>query len=395
MAQHFVDTYLHELTFLTGLSAYYEGKTEDALTFFKMAFFSAHSIESSYSTTIQQYLQNTLGISLYDSSFEIAEIPLIAFPKKEVINSSDFSDGTYDLFSPEILTLGSLIQTLRIEQNLSQQILCQGLCSKSKLSKIENGTLQPEITLAQSLLQRLGISDVVFSFYGNKHETELYDLRMRMTQLRISDTTTYQKHMDELLQLCTEDDTFYLQYASFEKAARILNKEESATALLQSLSTTLSGFTLASISDYRLSWLELTVLNNYCDACRKYSPIKGTLALYQLLEYYDSSSLDILEKKRVFAIPLSDLSASLYSQKRYAELVSLSPYLSSPAEKTSLHHLGVFLANYSQALGEEKHFDKVPLYAAYGYYNLLITNSNKAAETLKYWIYEDFNISLL
>ncbi len=395
MACQFVDTYIHELTFLTGLSAYYEGKTEDALTFFKMAFFSAHSIESSYATTILQYLQSELGISLYDSSFKIGEIPLIAFPKKEVINSSDFSDGTYDLFSPETLTLGGLIQTLRIEQNLSQQILCQGLCSKSKLSKIENGTLQPEITLAQSLLQRLGISDAVFSFYGNKHETELYDLRTRMMSLRISDTATYQKYMDELLQLCTDNDSFYLQYASFKKAVRILNKEESATALLHTLWATLPGFTLNNLFNTRLSWLELTILNNYCDAYCRHSPVKGTLALYQLLEYYDSSSLDILQKKRVFSFSLCDLSSSLYSQKRYAELVSLSPYLSSPATRASLHHLGVFLANYSQALGEEKHFDKVPLYATYGYNNLLITNSNKTAKKLKYWISTDFNIPLL
>ena len=112
------------------------------------------------------------------------------------------------------------------------------------------------------------------------------------------------------------------------------------------------------------------------------------------MEYYDTCYLDILEKKRVFSIPLCDLSSSLYSQKRYAELVSLSPYLFSAAERASLHHLGVFLANYAQALGEEKHLDKVPLYAAYGYYNLLITNSNKTAEKLKYWIFEDFNISL-
>lgn len=395
MACQFLDTCLHELTFLTGLSAYHEGKTEDALTFFKMAFFSAHSIESSYATTIQQYLQNTLGISLYDSSFEIAEILLISYPAKKAIDTSDFSDGTYDLFSPDTLTLGALIQELRIEQNLSQQILCQGLCSKSKLSKIENGVLQPEITLAQSLLQRLGISDAVFSFYGSKHETELHDLRVQMVALRISDTAAYQKCIDELLRLCTTEDSFYLQYASFEQVSRIIDKEESATALLQTLCTTLPDFTLNNISDYCFSWLELTILNNYCDAYCRYSPAKGTLALYRLMEYYDTCYLDILEKKRVFSIPLSDLSSSLYSQKRYAELVLLSSYLSSPAEKASLHHLGVFLANYSQALGEEKHLDKVPLYASYGYYNLLITNSNKTAEKLKYWILKDFNISLL
>lgn len=75
MVKNDVNTILHELTFLTGLAKYHVGNIEEALVFFKTAFFSAHSIESPYATKIQRYLFNEFGVSLFESSFEIAEIP--------------------------------------------------------------------------------------------------------------------------------------------------------------------------------------------------------------------------------------------------------------------------------------------------------------------------------
>lgn len=132
------DAPLHELTFLTGLALYHVKRTEEALLLFKTAFFSAHSIGSCYATTIKQYLEEKLNITLYDVATDIRDIPLVPYNPKQVIDTSDLSEGVYDLFSPETLTLGGLIRELRIEQHLSQQTLCQGLCSKSKLSKIES-----------------------------------------------------------------------------------------------------------------------------------------------------------------------------------------------------------------------------------------------------------------
>ena len=394
MIEHTDDAPLHELTFLTGLANFHMGNTEDALLYFKASFFSAHSIESCYATTLQQYLFHELGISLYDTSFEIREIPLVSFPTEKAIDTSDFSDGTYDLFSPETLTLGGLIRELRIEQNISQQTLCLGLCSKSKLSKIENSTQQPDISLAQSLLQRLGISDAVFTFYGNEHEATLHELRQRLTLTPSSDVISIQKYTEELLLLCNDADTFYKQYALYKKASLLPENDKSAEALLQALRITLPDFTIEDIPKYRLSWLELTILNNYCNAYRKYSPTKGTFTLYKVLEYYDSSNLDILEKKRLFQIPFCFLGSVLYKQNRFTELVELEHYLPLPILKCSVNSVGVFLANYSQALGELQQLSKVPLYATYAYYNLTITNFFKDANTLKKWIYEDFNICL-
>lgn len=90
------------------------------------------------------------------------------FSNQKNLNTSDLTDGTYDFFSPDILTIGRLIHDLRTEQSISQIVLCQGLCSKSKLSKIENDTLQPDIFLTEALLQQAWQIRTRFYFLGKR-----------------------------------------------------------------------------------------------------------------------------------------------------------------------------------------------------------------------------------
>lgn len=395
MIANSVDAPLHELTFLIGLAHYYLNDTDNALLYFKTAFFSAHSIDSCYATICKNYLMSKLQFPIPKGLSSMTDIPLVVYNTKKAIDSSDFSDGTYEIFSPDVLTIGTLIQELRIEQNISQQTLCQGLCSKSKLSKIENGTLQPDIALAQTLLQRLGISDNIFTFYGNAHETSLQNLRQVLTKIPLSNTAEILCHTQEMLHLCSSKDTFYAQYASYRRACCISDNEESATALINTLCLTINNFDFNAICNYRLSWLELTILNNYCDTYCKVFASKGILFLYKLLDYLDCSSLDVLEKKRIIAVTINTLVQYLYSQKRFSELCELSTYFSSSTIKCSLYFSGIIFANYSQALGEMQHLNLCHTYAHYAYYNLLMTNSKKNAEILKKAIYNDFSIELL
>ncbi len=389
------DSPVHELTFLLGLSYYYQNNLDEAMLRFKTAFYSAHSIQSCYATTCRNYLISNLKLDLPNEILSIPDIPLVAFEIKKIIDSSDFSDGTYDLFSSDTLTIGALIRELRLEQNITQQILCYGLCSKSKLSKIENGSLQPDIALAQSLLQRLGISDAIFTFYGNNHETQLQDLRQKLSTIPWGDTNKILAYSHEIINLCTKQDTFYTQYALYRKACCISQSKESATELFQALRISIDNFDFNTICNYRLSWLELTILNNYCITYCNDFPSKGILYLYKLLEYFNSFSLDILEKKRAYAITINILVGRLFNQKRFTEIHELAHCFSSPAIRYSIYFSGFLFANYSQALGEIEQLDLCNIYAHYAYYDLLITNSRQNAEKLKSMIYDDFGIKLL
>lgn len=322
------------------------------------------------------------------------DIPLISYTSKKVIDFTDFSDGTYDLFSHDTLTIGTLIRELRIEQNISQQTLCYGLCSKSKLSKIENGTLQPDIALAQTLLQRLGISDAVFTFYGNAHETQLNNLKLRLLQLRFSDTDKIIQGSEELKQLCSPKDTFYLQFAAYRKANSKFKISENISELFDTLSLSLPEFDLNNLHNYRLSWLELTILNSYSTAQCELLPSKGILSFYKIMEYYNEHPIDVLEMRRFFAVTLNLLVRNLYNQKRYSEIAELAPYFSLPTVRCSLSFSGIIEANYAQALGEMQQPYQATLFANYAYYNFLITNSTLNANMIKTIIYNDFGICL-
>lgn len=56
--------------------------------------------------------------------------------------------------------IGLLIRQKRLEQNLSQEGLCQGICVVSYLSKIEQGKVNPSVEIVEQLFAVLGISFV-------------------------------------------------------------------------------------------------------------------------------------------------------------------------------------------------------------------------------------------
>lgn len=389
------DGSLHELSFLTALGYYYTDDMENAMTYFKTAFFSAHSIESCYATICRNYVTEHLTLSLPEELAAFSDIPLIAFPQKEAIDSSHLGDGTYDFFSPEVLTLGGLIRSLRTEQKLSQNTLCQGLCSKSKLSKIENGTQQPEIILAQTLLQRLGISDLAFTFYGNKKETELQELQLRLNKTRRNQVPLRLDLIQKMEALCTSKDTLYLQYINYKSACCESDISAKIDGLHKALAVTLPDFDFKHILNYRFSWLELTILNNLCSSYSQLMSNKGILYLYKIMEYFDYVFIDMLEMKRLFPITLGMLTRLLYGNKRFSEVKDLSDSFTSPTIKSSLILTGNIYAHYCQTLGECNEFTTTSKYINYAHANLLITEDFRNASKLKEDLYNDFRLSPL
>ena len=119
MVENSEDSPLLELSFLTALGHYYSGNTDAAYTYFKNTFYTAHSIGSYYATICKNYVlsHNLFPLDEYLSSMK--DIPYANFPIKETSDLSILSDGTYDIYSPGVLTIGSLIHELRTEQGIT------------------------------------------------------------------------------------------------------------------------------------------------------------------------------------------------------------------------------------------------------------------------------------
>ncbi len=389
------DAPLHELTFLTGLGYYYKNDSDNALIYFKTAFFSAHSLGSCYATVIHNYLTYQFHIVLPLETLEIADIPLISFATKKIIDTSGFSDGTYDLFSAETLTIGGLIHELRSEQKISQSVLCQGLCSKSKLSKIENGTLQPTVILTEMLLQRLGITDTVFTFFGNNHEASLEHLKICLAKTPSSSPEKISAYIAKARSLLSSSDQLYLQWLLYNQATILDSSAKKLNFLKKALNITIPDFNFNTLHQYHLSWSELTILNNIAQH-NSYSstPAAGILDFYKILEYFSYVSMDILEKKRIYPITVEFLTLQLYRQKRYSEILELAKLYLDPCLKYSVHVIAFIFVHYCQALGECNNIKLAERYGTYTYYDFLIIELSSNAERIRNELYTDFQIKL-
>lgn len=74
-------------------------------------------------------------------------------------------------------TIGDLIYRSRMERNITQKQLCEGICSVQTLSKIESGERMPDVFLLEYLLQRLGLSP-------DDLEIVLFEDELRMIELK-------------------------------------------------------------------------------------------------------------------------------------------------------------------------------------------------------------------
>lgn len=388
------NTSLLELNFWTAMSYYYCGNIEKAHQMFNDTFYSARAIESCYVTTCLKFVSENTSIVIDDYIKSLPPINCKTFKYEKITDSLSLSDGTYDLFSPDVLTLGRLIYVLRKEQNISQAVLCQGLCSKSKLSKIENDQLQPDIFLSEALLQRLGVSERVFSFWGNSNYKILYELKSKILNSKLTSLKEQFALLKQFKELLSENNNILLQFY-YALSYDFLDESERRIATLQNaLNLTLPDFDILNINNYRLSLIELGIIGNIAYEYREISPSKSNLYFSKLLEYRNLSSVNIMFQSLVYPIFIYKYAHSLYHQKYYLQLSNLYTFSVARILKIHLDSLGFFTLFFVQALGECNDYKKAFYYGkcAASIERMLELHSNalSIASTLK----SDFDIEI-
>ncbi len=389
------DSPLLELSFLTGLASYYLGDKDACSLAFKNTFYAAHSTKSCYATICYQHI-NMLDYSLITEDIEkIKKNTLNKYVQKKTIDTTNFSDGIYDPFSDELYTIGRLIHDFRTEQKLSQLTLCQGLCSKSKLSKIENGVLQPDIFLTEALLQRLGISERVFSFWGNEDEAKIYDLKFKLIHSQKLSQLQIENLLKCFFDLIPNNAPILMQFYLLAKLPLINDDSIKLESLQSALELTLPQFNVSQITSYRLSWAELNALNliTRCYS-NSISPYKSLNIFYKLLDYYAVNKPDLILQPYCYTLTLYSFSKSLYIQKRYKEIVDFLSIDTLSIFQYSMKDYGYFLFYYCQALGECSEYTDAKIFGHYSvalqYLYELFSNSQILCQYLK----DDFNIDL-
>lgn len=362
------DALLLELTFLAGLCYHYLGETELADICFQAVFYSAQAIESCYASWCRDYLADKTDYPVTDDMKEFSAVPLTAYPFKDFQDFAHMTDGLYEADAASSYTLSDLIRDMRLEQKVGQQVLCRGLCSKSKLSKIENKSLQPDIALTIALLQRLGISGKILPFWGNKKDAEYYDLHFKVTHHQNARGEEITDSLDKIERLLDKGDVLYRQEYLSSRAFQSDSPEERIRALTEALQLTLPDFDIHKICDYRLTCEELSILNNIAHEYRR-TENSHLCSLYfqQILAYARHARPDVLLQAAFLPITGFLYCHSLYTLKLYKEAVALPAVLDMDIMRYFVKGYGRFLFCYSRALGERHCRDEAKTAAMQSY----------------------------
>lgn len=389
------ESVLLELTFLTGLCCHYLKDHDRAAECIKAAFYSASAIKSCYANTCRAYLTENTDFSMPEYMLSIPDIETDKYPFKETIDASKLLNGDFISENTVPYTLGTLIRDLRLSQNLSQPILCQGLCSKSALSKIESGSLQPDIALTECLLQRLGVSERLFTFWGDDKDARLYELKFKLIHRHLLSEEDVRDCLAEMESLLDKKDVLWRQQYLIFKATLSPSGQDNISTYLEALHCTLPNFDIHQLHQYRLTWSEVTCLN--CLA-HEYRLTKNShlCSLYyiQILEYANRTHPDILINTHAFAPSVYAYCHCMYVQKNYTEIINLSDRIDLSIMWYTLQFYASYLFYYSQALGECSRLEEVALPGTFSCNLSVLTEYYKNAAALKNYLYEDFSILL-
>ncbi|MGN1156621.1 MAG: helix-turn-helix domain-containing protein [Agathobacter sp.] len=395
MALLHIDMPLLQLTFLKALCLLHLGHQAEAYHLMKVVLYSAHGIDSCYFTICKTHLAQYLDAQTLQDLFPLEDVSLSSFEEPQIIDASKLSDGTYNLASPKAFTIGKLIRTLRKEQKLSAEVLCLGLCSKSKLSKIENDQQEASILLLEALLQRLGLSERPFVFFGDENEHQFNELKhkaIHSQQLRPKELLQYLEQMETLN---TANDPLKKQFILFRKAFFCETPEEGLSMLFDALHCTLPQFNISRIHEYRLSWAELSILNNIA---REYALTNNSLLsityFNQLHEYYNTIHNDILLDSVTCSIMYNLYCYSLSRLEQHEQIVNTFTTPFYPKCISQISAFASFLFYYCQALGNCNQIDSATLYGNYSYAMEYLMNLFSNASKLKSYLQTDFSIML-
>ncbi len=322
---HWNSASLFEITFLYGLCCHFLGQDEEASFHIKAVFYSAHAIGCCYANACRDLLIQRTDFPMSDYMKKLPNAAAESFPFPEVTGADGFSDGIFNADTDDVYTLGDLIHDLRTEQHVSLRQLCLGLCSKSKMSKIESGKLQPDIAMTEILLQRLGVTERIFSFWGNEKEARLHDLKFRLLHTRTLPENLVNDYLDSMKQIIDPASRLYYQDYLVASALCVRDPAQRIEALKEALRHTLPDFDIYQAGCFRLGWEELSILNCIAIAYRCLDSFDMcSLYFCHITEYIKRVRPDAMLQVQILPITVRTQARMLYRHKQYDAFLEMT-----------------------------------------------------------------------
>ena len=109
--------------------------------------------------------------------------------------------------------IGKAIREARIAQHISQETLCEGICTTANLSKIENGRQTPNYIKLKKLTDRLGIDISDYNIPISDADFEREKIEQQINTMIINKNYDYDNLLEQYMAIKGDeepDEQFYL-----------------------------------------------------------------------------------------------------------------------------------------------------------------------------------------
>lgn len=237
----------------------------------------------------------------------------------------------------EKMLIGAYIKQQRKDRGWSQESLCEGICSRNNLSRIENNTQAPSFTTLNKLFEKLGLPSRQFLMLTGKDDIDADNLQKKIR----NDSVLFQKtegearsriqarickDLEELEAMCGKGNPFIRQFilstqVTVGRPDGPYSSEERLDMLLEAIRLTVPRFDLKKVAAFRYTEMEIVLINKLARTYSRSGDRKKAISVScQLLKYIENNqSLD--SYARQFCLVAYNYAHDLAMEKDYEKSV--------------------------------------------------------------------------
>ncbi len=288
---------------------------------------------------------------------------------------------------------GTLIRKIRIEKGLSQEQLCDGICSQKTMSQIESGEHLPKGTRFDALMQRLGLSaSHYYHVFLGADAFEAFE-----KQNLLCDLISHRKYdeAEEMITALEQDKLFKtgtsLQFLFNAKATVLLFKhlkyEDALELLYKAIKITKPKFNEAKVSAYLLSFEEIEILNRIATCYARLGRTEEAIKLwFSIKDSIENTYYDEREKSKKYPLIVYNLTKHLGLTGRYEEAIELCRKAKAMCVSNNRYFLYPALtSNELYCLKQMGNIEESKKLITLAYYGYMMTEMHEEMEnTIKY-----------
>ncbi len=231
--------------------------------------------------------------------------------------------------------IGEIIRQRRIELNLTQEELCEGICEPCTMSRIETGHQTPTRSKLDALMQRLGLPGKKYYALMSENELEIEELKTKITAANVQhDYLTVHSLLNRLEGLVSSDNHIDQQYIARLRIScghkvndTLIPYEpsEKLDLLLNAIKLTVPSFDIEEINSKLYSVNDIKIINNIALCYSEINKMDEALDIYyQLMKYIKKRGVVFYDNIVLSPLITYNYARLLYLNERYHEAIKIA-----------------------------------------------------------------------